>query len=469
MPKKDESFKKALKQEKDMQGELKKPELLFNIIKEAQKDGVVGNEYTMLALIMKIMLRLVCDARAESSNMVVSDESGGGKDFITETICRIMLPANCYLHRTGLTPTVFTYWHTDKKSQEEGFSWNDKVIHAEDPKEDLLNCSGFKTMASGGSENTVTKDQKAVDYNVIGKPILIVTSLKACIDIEGVRRWDSVNVEISKEITNAVIKRNILKQKRDTLYEINKPLRDGLKRLSNKCVVVPFADDIIGVFSSRLVNRTLSKVFMDYISASAVLHQYQREKDKDGNIIATWFDYDYAAFVFNTCSTRSGVMLNKIEKEFIEILDRNNEALTIREIVAQFSRSRDWIYNNMERLKSLDIIGEFSEWDARANKDVTKLYSKENFTHAGEIRSSHAVIGRRSDRRQPNKDQLLQEKINFEPEKSGRRGFYENVLYNIDNNRRKEGLSIIISNISVITTTTTKKGNSNGRDWFSQE
>jgi len=447
-------FEKGLQQEKDMQTELKKPDLLVNIIKEIKKDGVIGNEDTALALIMKIMLRLVCDSTAESSNMVVSDESGGGKDFITKTICKILLPKNCYYHRTSLTPKVFTYWNTDKKSQKEGFTWSDKVIHIEDPDKDLLNSSGFKTMASGGSANTVVKDQKAVDYKVNGKPIIIITSLNASIDAEGVRRWDSVNVDISKEITKMVNKQAVHKRQRNTLIEKNVALRDGLQRLTTKCVIIPFADELINIFPNRLVYRTLSKVFMDYICASAVLHQYQRKKDENGNIIATLFDYDYAVFVFNKCSTGTGVMLNKIEQEFLEILERYpNSNLSVREIVTQFSRGKDWIYENLDRLKSLKMIGELSEFDPNANREITKLYSKRSLQYdikgKGGLSYSNLLFSG------------VESTTNNGVEKSKRggcRGFLESVRDTIQKMREKEGLSPSLSLIIQKTKKTEQKG-----------
>ena len=99
---------------------LKDPLLLANIVKEVQKEGVVGEEDVIMSLIMKIMLRHVINADKTSSNLVVSDKSGGGKDFLVKAVCKVMLPEKDYFHRTGLSEKVFTYW----KSNEKDFTWN---------------------------------------------------------------------------------------------------------------------------------------------------------------------------------------------------------------------------------------------------------------------------------------------------------------------------------------------------------
>ena len=423
----------GLAEEQAMIDELKDPELLFNIIKEVHKEGVVGEEDTILVLTLKASLRLVCDAKAESSNIVVSDVSGGGKDYLVERVCRILLPKECYKHRTGLTPKVFTYWHTDKKSQKKGYTWNGQVLHLEDPNEDLLKCDGFKTMASGGSETTVVRDQKAEDYSVIGKPVIIVTSLKAKIDIEGIRRWDAVNIDTSKELNRAIIQKNILETKNTKDVEVNQSIRDGLQRLRVKCVVIPYAEQLLDIFPPTITNRTLSKTFMDYIKASAVLHQYQRDKTEYGEVIANWFDYDYARFVFCTCSTKTGVMLNKIEQEFIEILNsKGDEALSVSEIRPLFSRGKDWIYNNMGRLKELGVIGELHDWDDRSNKEVMKIYSKHLVSNTTKIRLSDAFLSISDDK---NKNQQIETS-----KYSGCRGFLKNAIVNIKEMRLNSGL-----------------------------
>ena len=355
---------------------LKDPLLLVNIVKEIQKEGIVGEEDTILALILKIMLRYVKDVDATSSNLVISDKSGGGKDYLVESVCNVLLPKKEYYHRTGLTEKVFRYWNSNKKD----FTWNGKVIHLEDPESDLIKSQVFRTMASGGSENTVVDNQKAVDLKVNGKPVIIVTSYNTDIDMEGIRRWDTIRMDTGKILTEKVIANRMLKKAGLYTKEEDKELREALHSiLCERNVIVPYVGDIIKVFPHFLAMRTISGKFMDYIKASAVLHQFQRDIDVNGNIIANLDDYEYARFVFMKLSTAFGVPLNSIEENFMNILIDAHEPLSVKEIAERFDHSISWIYRNVkdeDKFKETGLINEITTWDEKSNKEVTKYYTK---------------------------------------------------------------------------------------------
>ena len=355
---------------------LKDPLLLVNIVKEIQKEGIVGEEDTILALILKIMLRYVKDVDATSSNLVISDKSGGGKDYLVESVCNVLLPKKEYYHRTGLTEKVFRYWNSNKKD----FTWNGKVIHLEDPESDLIKSQVFRTMASGGSENTVVDNQKAVDLKVNGKPVIIVTSYNTDIDMEGIRRWDTIRMDTGKILTEKVIANRMLKKAGLYTKEEDKELREALHSiLCERNVIVPYVGDIIKVFPHFLAMRTISEKFMDYIKASAVLHQLQREIDVNGNIIANLDDYEYARFVFMKLSTAFGIPLNSIEENFMNILIDAHEPLSVKEIAERFDHSISWIYRNVkdeDKFKETGLINEITTWDEKSNKEVTKYYTK---------------------------------------------------------------------------------------------
>ena len=90
--------------------------------------------------------------------------------------------------------------------------------------------------------------------------------------------------------------------------------------------------------------RTQIKKLLDYIKSSAVLHQHQQETDDQGRLIAKWFDYDYARFVFMTLKDFQGITLNKAEEDFIEFLKMIKSPITINEAGQHFKkRSKTWI------------------------------------------------------------------------------------------------------------------------------
>ncbi len=438
---------------------LKDPLLMYNIIKEVQKEGVIGEEDTIVALTLKIMLRLVKGADATSSNIVVSDKSGGGKDFLVKSICKVLLPEKDYYHRTGLTEKVFTYWNANKKD----FTWNGKVIHLEDPVEDLIKSQGFKTMASGNSKNTVVKDQKAVDLKVNGKPVIIVTSFNTDIDIEGIRRWDTVRMDTTQLLTENVMKNRLLEKAGKIKNGRNHELREGLHSLiTSREVRIPFVEEIINILPVNLSMRTISGKFMDYIKASAVLFQFQRKKNEDGSINATWDDYDFARFLFAKTSGHHGIPLNTSEEEFINILIEAGMPLSIAEISQKFSRSKTWIYDNVhkkDKLKSTGLIFELQEWDERSNKDVTKYYTP--LTKEGNKLVPSWVL-----RGFPNPfAEIL--KTN-QREKNGEKSpvllVFAKTVYYINNNRINKGLNRLGFDNSFTLLAKTSKTNNNKED-----
>lgn len=357
---------------------MKRDDLLVQIIREVHNEGVVGEDDTIIALTLKVMLRLVKNANPTSSNVLVSDMSGGGKDYIVKCICSVLLRKNAYFHRSRLTETVFTYWHAKDK----GFTWDGKVIHLEDPDPEFLNSQSFKVRASGETEETVIKKQKAMDVKVEGKPVIIVTSLNATIDTEGGRRWDSCRIDTSEYLTAAIVKRSMLLH--CGLITINKDseLREALQNLQPKSVVIPYAEAMIDVLPHTIPMRTQHLKLLDYIKASAVLHQYQRETDDNGNIIANIFDYEYARFCFTKFGNMQGTPLNIAERKLLDLLQTNSRPMTINQILPNIDRGQSWLYEKIDRLKELGLIKELFIMDDELRKEVKHLMAISSSTYS---------------------------------------------------------------------------------------
>jgi hypothetical protein len=352
---------------------MKEPCLIKRIVDEVQKEGVIGEEDTIMAVTLKIMLRLVKNATPTSSNVVISDESGGGKDWITKCICNVLLKPKDYFHRSRLTEKVFTYWHAKEKN----FTWDGKVIHLEDPDPEFLNSQAFKVRASGETEETIIKKQKAVDVKVVGKPVIIVTSLTASMNIESVRRWDSCRVDTSDELTKQIMRRNALVESGLLKIEKDEGLREALQNLQPKKVVIPYAVAIAEALPCLLGMRTQHHKFLDYIKASAVLHQHQRKKTEDGEIIANIFDYEYARFCFYKFGNMKGVPLNIAEEHLLDVLLQNGHPMDIQSILPQIDRGSTWLYDKIDRLKELKCIKEVYIYNDQAQKDIKHLVANE--------------------------------------------------------------------------------------------
>jgi len=409
--------------------------LLLWIIKHTQTEkNLIGEEDTVLVLTNKLSLRLVKNVSATSGNFLVSDDTGGGKDVTTKAVCETLVPQSKLFHRTHLSEKALNYWDTNKQ---DGFTWDKCVLYLEDPEEDLIKSQTFKVMSSGGNKTSVVKDQTLIEQDIPGKPVIVVTSLKASIDEEGGRRWDSKRVDTSVILTKLIIKKKMLRSMGVGEKNVDTLVSDALHKLKPYEVIIPFADKLLEIFSvDNLVMRTQVDKIIDYIKSSAVLHQYQREKDEFGRVKATWFDYDYSRFVFLALKDIEGQPLNKAEEELIDILKSAGKPLSIKEASENFSHTKQWIYNHIDNLKSKKLIREVLEENKEANKEIMKITYGNNFIDNENVLPKSLVL---NGFKQPVENQ----------NKEGFNGFnsFNNICERIDKKREKDGLLPLFKNI----------------------
>jgi len=253
---------KNFEQEKEIINILKEPSLLVNTIKEIQEaEGIAGEEDTILADIIVVNTRLVEDAIAESKNLFYSDTTGIGKDRVTKATNSVVVPSEDYLHVTKMTPEAFTYWHANDPD----WSWDGKVIHFEDITQALLNSSTFKVMASGGSKAAVVKDQRTIEIEINGKPVMILTSHHANPNDENLRRFPIGGLDGSVEQTRRIKDRISRKYSMRKKVEPNLILRRALHSLRPCKVIIPYAELIQHFFPEDFIMRTHYNRFLDYI------------------------------------------------------------------------------------------------------------------------------------------------------------------------------------------------------------
>lgn len=377
---------KAIKQkQKNALKKMKDPALIKHIIEEVQKEGVVGEENSIAILTLKICLRLVQDVTATSSNIFVSDESGGGKDWLVKNICKVMLDDNktCY-HRTDLSKKVLNYWElfewvqTGKKGkngkpqkEKKIISWDGKVLYLEDPGEDVIKSQGFKVRASGDNKVTVLKDQEVIDIRIVGKPVFIITSMKTSIDVEGTRRWDCIRIDTSKALTKEIMKYNLDKAAGKVTYTPDEYFRDYLKNLQRVEVVIPFASQLLNSFGKNIAMRTQVWKLIDYIKASVALHQYSRQQDANDRYVATEDDYEFARFVFTELRNMEGQALNKKEQDLMDYLTELGDLIKPADIVSNLQGyTKTWLQSHKEDLVERKLVSIEQKFDPDANREI---------------------------------------------------------------------------------------------------
>lgn len=371
------------KEQQEIEQHLKKPELLVETIKEVQKE-VAGEEDTIAAITIVATTRLVDNAIPESTNLLLSDKTGLGKDHVTGKTLDVIIPESQHLHVTKMTPESFTYWHY----KEEGWTWNHKCIHFEDITQKLLNCSTFKVMASGDNYAVVVKDQKTIEIPIIGKPCMILTSHHANPKDEALRRFRIGALNDTKEQTKRIKEK--ISRRYAGLEKIteNIALKKAIQQLKPYPVKIPYARLIQHFFPDDTLMRTHYHCFLDYICASAVFHQEQREKTPNGELIATPDDYMIARMVLiYTTSNPKMIPMSKEYRDLLKILELNREPMKVKDIDLQFDKSKKWLYKHLPNLVELGLLKKGEDIQEVTNKDG-KLITKQStrtFQYAPEL------------------------------------------------------------------------------------
>ena len=373
------NFQEKVKKRNKAQKDLKTPDMLKKIVNEVHQEGVVGEEKLIKVIALKISLRLVKGCSATSGNILISDDSGLGKDWITKRVCDVMLEAEkTYFHRTDLSEKVLNYWEL-KDDDKNTLTWDGKVIWLEDPIEKLIKSQAFKVRTSGGNAITVLKDQVPFTVIVKGKPIFIVTSMKTSLDVENERRWDMVRLDSSKGQTRAISQWTAEKNAGLLEYHPDLEFRDTLQNLKQYEVVIPFSERVLNGNEYKNA-RTLNTKLFDYIKASAVLHQHDRAKIDD-KLIATYEDYDNAVMMWEKMGTKFGAILNTTEEKLLKYLKKMGEPTKIKQIIDKTRGiTKDWIYRHKDDLVERGLINIKMDFDADSNKEIEHLELGVNLT-----------------------------------------------------------------------------------------
>ncbi len=333
------------------------PNLLEMLIDEIEKK-VVGERETIRVILLAAFGTFVENAEKTSYNLLINDESGAGKDWVVTKILEL-LPKEWTVKRTRISEKVLTYWHNPKF--EPDWTWEGKIFYNEDISESVLNCDVFKVMASTGSEATILINQFPTDIKIKGKPVMIVTTASATPNPENIRRFMIVNLDTTIDQTKAIMKRQAEWAKKGMKIEFIEWFTESLKPIQRKNVVIPFADNLTYIFpTDNVFMRTHFSRFLDYIKASAILYQYQREKNNEEFVIATEQDYENARKCFIKFTTNPQMLpLTKDQRKILAIFELHfkEELVDVEDIEGYVTFMSDkWLRVQLNVLSNMGFL-----------------------------------------------------------------------------------------------------------------
>lgn len=342
------------------EGEVLQNDFFKCLLKETEKK-IVGEEAARhTILLVGLGGSLVDNASPTSSNLCVNDDSGVGKDYVVNNSLQIFKKRKCVQKKSRISPTVYTYWHHDEPE----WTWNGQIQYLEDISNTILNCETFKTYSSGGTSAAIVVNQKAIDIEIDGKPVLIITTASADPDPELLRRFPILSLDSGIDQTRAIMKRQAKAAADGTVFDYDEKLMKSLLSLKRVKVKVPFAEKIEPFINSgHTIMRTHFPRFLDFVKFSTAIHQHTRKHDKDGYVIASGEDYDIArtALIAITSNALS-VPLTKKRKKLLESLI-TERTYTCREIeaVTKGIGNPKTLRNQLDQLTDLGFLEKDTE------------------------------------------------------------------------------------------------------------
>lgn len=332
---------------------LHEPDLFNNVIQEIKKQGVAG-EFNTIATIFLCSANLWVLNPVQKTHVMINSSSSSGKDYVTKCVFNVF-PEGIKDFRTKISAEVFTYWRTDKKSRDDGFSWDGRLLYLEDCNQTLLNSATFRIMLSGGSKSTVIREQRAIEMSIPGRPLVLITTATTKPSNELLNRFLPVSLDESNEQTINIFKQQALMVSgRYERYDCSQ-MQKTLALLSRVRVIVPFSDVIDSIFPQKPVSmrRDYSR-FLTLIQNSACLYQFQRERDENDNVIATWDDYDNAVFCFGGIQQNS-VKLTRSQQKVYDSLEAD-QWYFINEVSVRTCLERSWVLQLLHQLMEKELV-----------------------------------------------------------------------------------------------------------------
>jgi len=298
---------------------LRNPELFKTITEREFDKKIVGEIESRKTIFLSTCGRLVKNASLTSFNVLINSKSGAGKDYITSKVLEIY-PKILYEKRSRISPTALTYWHN--AHYEPDWTWEGKIAFFKDISNNVANSDVFKLYLSDETSSVITIKQRAYEIDIIGKPVVLVTSANASLESEMLRRFNLLPLNESIDQTKAIIERQAELAQDGTEPEYDKGITNALRYLKPVKVQIPFAKKVSLIFmdSPNIILRTSFNRFLDYIKASAAFHQYQRERNDNGVLIANGSDYNLARLAFlKTTANRELIPLTRHQTKILDV------------------------------------------------------------------------------------------------------------------------------------------------------
>lgn len=265
-------------EERQQATELLNDKLLLHKAKKLLDKQVVGEDKT------KLLIYLLCCGRKSKKpplSVLLTGHSAAGKSYVISAVLR-MLPEQNLMNLHRMSETALDY--------ADGVDFDEKILFITEASGFLVAAEKVKATTDGskpGAAYVSEKDEATGRFTanlrgMKGIPLYLSTSAKILKDVEQTNRFLVASVDMSKEQTKKILKRGVELAAAPWEEIQDDELRMwqcAFSMLERYDVEIPYATVLEDYFPDDQVRsrRDQPKLF-SLIAASAVLHQYQREK-----------------------------------------------------------------------------------------------------------------------------------------------------------------------------------------------
>jgi hypothetical protein len=271
------------------------PDLLRCFEHDSDMPGLVGEKTNA-----KIILLAAASAKlAKPLNVSVGGSSSAGKNHLTGTVARF-IPDEDKKVLTGMSPKVLMHSGEDEFQHKavfiaeyEGVSGADYAIRTMQSEQSIE----WEYVESSKGDGIQKKKRR-----VKGPAAFIQATTRATLHPENETRLLFIQMDESEAQTRAINLQQALEAEKKAPVcppDLCAKWHELFRSLEQRPVRIPFASQLAqGIPGNRIQSRRDLPKLLGLIEASAFLHQHQRTKDGDGNIVAAPWDYMVAKELF---------------------------------------------------------------------------------------------------------------------------------------------------------------------------
>lgn len=340
---------------------LSKAQLLENIDALLEQTGIIGEQNNR-----KVLFTVASSYKMPYPlHAMVMAGSGCGKSHVINKIASCM-PQEDLFDNTSITSKSL-YYCTEKQLNNKLMVIQDFDGLDDDARLAFREIQSYKMLKRTTTGKTATGNLKSIKKEVRASLASLVATTKTEIYLDNESRTIMLGIDESLEQTMRIIQRQNQKKagitNSEKEHEAKQLLRNCMRVLKSHEVVNPYADKIMLPLDAKMLRR-LNEQFQDFICQITILHQYQRERDAQGRLIAAKEDVRLAVEIFFDAIVLKVDELNGSVRQFFERLKEyvrkqpsgTTHKFTQREVRQEMKLSKTPANNYIKLLQEMEYI-----------------------------------------------------------------------------------------------------------------